>query len=94
MKWDHKIEDLTDHNITAETVDRIKAGNTVLQLMEFTGIRLQLMEGYWLSPCAGLQELEGSLGPYPYDTLKKWVSLSNYVTEDLVSRSVHPSHSQ
>lgn len=30
LKWDHKIEDLTDHNITAETVDRIKAGNTGL----------------------------------------------------------------
>lgn len=45
------------------------------------------MEGYWSLPCAGLQELEGSLGPYPYDNLKKWVSLSNYVSEDLVSRS-------
>lgn len=30
LQWDHKIEDLTDHNITAETVDRIKAGNTGL----------------------------------------------------------------
>ena len=27
LRWDHRIEDLTDHNITTETIDRIKSGN-------------------------------------------------------------------
>jgi len=28
------------------------------------------------------------LGAYPYDSLAKWVSLTNHVTEDLVTRCV------
>ena len=27
LRWDHSTEDLTDSDITTETVDRIKAGN-------------------------------------------------------------------
>ena len=33
----------------------------------------------------GLMDLDSSLGAYPYESLKKWVSLSNYVTEEIVS---------
>uniref|UniRef100_A0A8C5IMV1 Protein AAR2 homolog n=1 Tax=Junco hyemalis TaxID=40217 RepID=A0A8C5IMV1_JUNHY len=29
----------------------------------------------------GLRELDAFLGPYPYETLKKWVSLSNFISE-------------
>lgn len=29
----------------------------------------------------GLRELDPFLGPYPYETLKKWVSLSNFISE-------------
>ncbi|CAI8012816.1 Protein AAR2 homolog [Geodia barretti] len=35
---------------------------------------------------AGLKDLDQGLGPYPYDTLKKWVSLSNHISQDLVTR--------
>lgn len=35
---------------------------------------------------AGLKDLDRSLGAYPYDSLKKWVSLTNHITEDLVAR--------
>ncbi len=33
-----------------------------------------------------LVELDSSLGAYPYESLKKWVSLSNHITEDIVLR--------
>ncbi|XP_064402615.1 protein AAR2 homolog [Halichondria panicea] len=32
-----------------------------------------------------LMDLDSSLGAYPYESLKKWVSLSNYVTEEIVA---------
>ena len=35
---------------------------------------------------AGLRELDSSLGAYPYDTLKKWTSLTSYIEEPLVRR--------
>ena len=35
---------------------------------------------------AGLKDLDRSLGAYPYDSLKKWVSLTNHISEDLVAR--------
>ena len=34
----------------------------------------------------GMQELDKNLGPYPYDSLKKWVSLTQYITEPLLER--------
>lgn len=33
-----------------------------------------------------LRELDSWLGPYPYETLKRWVSLTNLVTDPLVQR--------
>ena len=39
----------------------------------------------------GLKDLDSSLGAYPYDTLKKWVSLSNFVSKDLASRFADPT---
>lgn len=35
---------------------------------------------------ASLRELDQNLGPYPYDSYKKWVSLTNHITENLLSR--------
>ena len=35
---------------------------------------------------AGLRDLDQGLGAYPYDTLKKWISLSNHISQDLVTR--------
>ncbi|XP_051835201.1 protein AAR2 homolog [Antechinus flavipes] len=35
---------------------------------------------------ASLQELDRFLGPYPYDLLKKWVSLSSCLSEEAVQR--------
>ncbi|XP_043840370.1 protein AAR2 homolog [Dromiciops gliroides] len=35
---------------------------------------------------ANLQELDRFLGPYPYDRLKKWVSLSSCLSEEAVQR--------
>ncbi|KAF5890448.1 protein AAR2, partial [Clarias magur] len=34
---------------------------------------------------AGLRELDLYLGPYPYDTLRKWVSLTDKLSEELAS---------
>lgn len=34
---------------------------------------------------AGLRELDSYLGPYPYDTLRKWVSLTDKLSMDLAS---------
>lgn len=34
----------------------------------------------------GLQDMDSFLGPYPYEHLKKWVSLTNHITEDLLER--------
>ncbi|XP_071958395.1 protein AAR2 homolog [Antedon mediterranea] len=33
-----------------------------------------------------LRNLDKNLAPYPYKSLKKWVSLTNYVSEDVVNR--------
>ena len=30
--------------------------------------------------------MDSFLGPYPYEHFKKWVSLTNYITEDLLER--------
>lgn len=35
---------------------------------------------------AGLRDLDSNLGAYPYDSLKRWVSLTNHVSETLVAR--------
>lgn len=35
---------------------------------------------------AGMQELDCHLGPYPFDNVKKWVSLTQYITEPLLER--------
>lgn len=34
----------------------------------------------------GLQEMDTFLGPYPYEHFKKWVSLTNHITEDFLER--------
>lgn len=34
---------------------------------------------------AGLRELDLYLGPYPYDTLRKWVSLTNRLSQEVAS---------
>ena len=34
----------------------------------------------------GLNELDRSLGPYPYDTWKKWVSLTNKISDATIAR--------
>ena len=41
-----------------------------------------------LSPSLSLDlhELDHCLGPYPYDVYKKWLSLTNNITESLVQR--------
>ncbi|KAL4228697.1 a1-alpha2 repression [Mactra antiquata] len=33
---------------------------------------------------SNIAELDQYLGPYPYDSYKKWVSLTNHITEDLI----------
>ncbi|XP_060580026.1 protein AAR2 homolog [Ruditapes philippinarum] len=35
---------------------------------------------------SNMKELDQYLGPYPYESYKKWVSLTNHITEDLLSR--------
>ncbi|XP_059886842.1 protein AAR2 homolog isoform X2 [Delphinus delphis] len=35
---------------------------------------------------ANLQELDQFLGPYPYATLKKWISLTNFISEATVEK--------
>ncbi|XP_010874124.1 protein AAR2 homolog isoform X2 [Esox lucius] len=35
---------------------------------------------------AGLQDLDPFLGPYPYEVLRKWVSLTDKVSQELASR--------
>lgn len=35
---------------------------------------------------AGLKELDSNLGAYPYDSLKKWTSLTSHIEEPLVRR--------
>lgn len=35
---------------------------------------------------ANLQELDQFLGPYPYTTLKKWISLTNFISEATVEK--------
>ena len=37
---------------------------------------------------AGLKELDSGLGAYPYDSLKKWTSLTSHIEEPLVRRYV------
>lgn len=37
----------------------------------------------------GLKDLDSGLGAYPYESLKKWISLSNYISHDLVTRYVY-----
>ena len=34
----------------------------------------------------GLQDMDSFLGPYPHEKLKKWVSLTNHITKDLLER--------
>ena len=35
---------------------------------------------------ANLQDLDKNLAPYPYDTLKKWVSMSNNISIDIIKK--------
>ena len=35
---------------------------------------------------AGLNDLDKNLGPYPYDTWKKWVSLTNKISDATIAR--------
>lgn len=35
---------------------------------------------------ANLQELDPHLGPYPYDVMRKWVSLTDRINEDVVNK--------
>ena len=39
----------------------------------------------FLIPTA-LRDLDSSLGPYPYESIKKWVSLSSHVSSGLLER--------
>lgn len=34
----------------------------------------------------GIQDLDRYLGPYPHETFKKWVSLTNHISEALLER--------
>lgn len=34
----------------------------------------------------GLQDMDRFLGPYPHENLKKWVSLTNHITKELLER--------
>ena len=40
----------------------------------------------WIVLIAGLRDLDSNLGAYPYESLKRWVSLTNHVSETLVAR--------
>lgn len=40
------------------------------------------------TPYTGLRDLDSNLGPYPYDSLKKWISLTNHISEALVLRYI------
>ncbi|XP_070600925.1 protein AAR2 homolog [Erythrolamprus reginae] len=40
-----------------------------------------------------LKEMDKFLGPYPYDTLKKWVSLTNFINE-FVMQKLQPENGQ
>ena len=35
---------------------------------------------------ANLRDLDGGLGPYPYDSWKKWISLTNKISSQTISR--------
>ncbi|XP_060086941.1 protein AAR2 homolog isoform X1 [Heteronotia binoei] len=35
---------------------------------------------------ANLQEMDKFMGPYPYDTLKKWISLTNFINEPVMQK--------
>ena len=45
-----------------------------------------LVYDVWIVFIAGLRDLDSNLGAYPYDSLKRWVSLTNHVSETLVAR--------
>lgn len=36
----------------------------------------------------GIKDIDGQLGPYPFESLKTWYSLTNHITETLMKRFV------
>ena len=58
-RWDPKVEDLTEHNVSEDTREALEQN---------------------------LIQLDCNLGPYPYESLKRWVSLTNYIEEPLIAR--------
>lgn len=89
LRWDHRTEDLTDEGVSTEMVERIRAGGP-LSPRCLTHIMDALNKGDLSIDqtvfAAGLRDLDQGLGAYPYDTLKKWISLSNHISQDLVTR--------
>ena len=44
-------------------------------------------------PLLGLKDIDGQLGPYPFESLKIWYSLTNHITEILMKRFVMSNNS-
>lgn len=61
----------------ADTADRIRDSEGIPVVVIFDFLAMCFLD---------LEEFDPFLGPYPYEHLSKWVSLTNHITEDLVSR--------
>ena len=76
-RWDPVIEDITDEGIDADTVGRMK------QSPSMTDFFIRFIVSIF---SLDLKELDRYLGPYPYESLSKWIFLTNHVSKELVSR--------
>lgn len=74
-RWEQQNEELTDEGVDIATVERLRSSKIYFYYC-------------YLLFYSDLQELDRHLGPYPYESLKRWLSLTNNITTKLVERFV------
>ena len=75
QRWEPQNEELTDKGIDNITIERLRSS------INYFSYRC-------LHFYSDLQELDRHLGPYPCDSLKRWLPLTNNITTKLVERFV------
>jgi A1 cistron-splicing factor AAR2 len=80
-KWGPTIEDLVDQVLSEEEMERLRAGKYIILKNHPCAV--------WLNcefSMLDVENLDQNLGKYPYESLKKWVSLSGHVTESVMKQ--------
>ena len=78
-RWNRKTEDLDDVTTNEEETERLHAGLATLFYNNVISMAYR-------SCTAGLKDMDRFLGAYPYDLLKRWVGLTQYISKNVLER--------